>query len=384
VRTLEPLDAADAARTLGAATDAGDKVIIRGSGTKSEWTEHHPPRTIISTARLNRVLAHRDGDLTATVESGATLASLNRELSRRGQWLPLDPAWADRATIGGLVAANDSGPRRHRYGTPRDLIIGVEIARCDGVRAKAGGIVVKNVAGYDMSRLFTGSCGTLGLILNATFKLYPLTAASRTVVVQLPDHAAAAAIVHAINSSQLTPTAVELATPPFRLLIRFESTERSVQHQAEEAVRLAGGSGGRAEVAAGAFEHRTWTEHGERPWKGRGVVLKITSLPAALGATLAAIAAASQGCEWEAIGRAALGVLFLRIDTDGAAAADAIRSLRESQALGGGSVVVLRASQDLRAAVGSAVERSDAVAVMQAVKRMFDPHGTLPGIAALG
>jgi glycolate dehydrogenase FAD-binding subunit len=385
VPTLEPFDAADAARALGAATGAGDKIVIRGAGTKSHRSAEPPaPRTILSTARLNRVLAHRDGDLTATVESGASLGSLNRELSRRGQWLPLDPAWADRATIGGLVATNDAGPRRHRYGAPRDLIIGIEIARCDGVRAKAGGIVVKNVAGYDVSRLFTGSCGTLGLILNATFKLYPLPAASRTVIVQMPDYAAAGAIVNAVSSSQLTPTAVEVATHPFRLLIRFESTERSVQHQAEEAVRLAAGGGGRAEIAAGAFELRTWVEHGDRPWTGRGIVLKIAVLPVALAATLDAIAAASGDREWEAIGRAGLGVVLLRVDADGAAAVEVIRHLRDSQPIAGGSLVVLRASQDVRIAAGSAVERSDAFAVMQEVKRVFDPRGTLPGISALG
>jgi glycolate oxidase FAD binding subunit len=384
VPTLEPLDAADAARALGAASDAGNKIVFRGGGTKCDWSaDPLEPRTILSTARLDRVLAHRDGDLTATIEAGTTLASVNRELSNRGQWLPLDPAWADRATIGGLVATNDAGPRRHRYGSPRDLIIGIEIARCDGVRAKAGGIVVKNVAGYDMSRLFTGSCGTLGLILNATFKLYPLPAASRTVVIHPPDHAAAGAIVNAVHASQLTPTAIELATHPLRVLIRFESTERSVQHQADQAVRLAAGSG-RAEVTAGAFEHRTWVDYAERPWKGRGMVVKITSLPAALTATLTAIAAVSRECEWEAVGRAGLGVLLLRVDVDGAAAVEVIRSLRESQSKSGGSVVVLRASPDVRAAVGSAVERSDALAVMRAVKRMFDPRDTLPGIGVIG
>jgi FAD/FMN-containing dehydrogenase len=124
---------------------------------------------VLSTLSLNRVVAHRHGDLTATVEAGARLDDVNRELARHGQWLPLDPPWSDRATIGGIVATNDAGPRRHRYGTPRDLIIGIEIARADGVRAKAGGIVVKNVAGYDLARLMTGSFGSLALITSATF-----------------------------------------------------------------------------------------------------------------------------------------------------------------------------------------------------------------------
>src|SRR5207247_11322067 len=114
---------------------------------------------------------------------GAAPAAGTRGLAEHRQWIPLVPPWSDRATIGGIVATNDSGPRRHRYGTPRDLIIGVEIVRADGVPAKAGGIVVKNVAGYDISRLMTGSFGSLGVIVTATFKLYPLPAASRTVVI---------------------------------------------------------------------------------------------------------------------------------------------------------------------------------------------------------
>ena len=115
---------------------------------------------LLSTARLNKVVAHRHGDLTATVEAGATLSSVNAVLAEHGQWLPLDPAWSDRATIGGIVATNDSGPGRHRHGAPRDLIIGCSVALSDGRIAKSGGIVVKNVAGYDLARLFTGSTGS--------------------------------------------------------------------------------------------------------------------------------------------------------------------------------------------------------------------------------
>ena len=154
-------------------------VLVRGSGTKLGWGA--APRQIdilMSTARLNAVVAHRHGDLTATIQAGAKLGDVNRALAQHGQWIPLDPPSADRATIGGLVATNDSGPRRHRYGAPRDLIIGVEFARADGRLAKGGGIVVKNVAGYDLPRLLTGSFGSLGVIVTATFKLYPLTAAS--------------------------------------------------------------------------------------------------------------------------------------------------------------------------------------------------------------
>src|SRR5207342_3086849 len=144
------------------------------------------------------------------------------------QWIPLDPPSADRATIGGVVATNDSGPRRHRYGSPRDLIIGVEFARADGRLAKGGGIVVKNVAGYDLPRLMTGSFGSLAVIVSATFKLYPLTSASATVVVDLTSAPDLSPLVGRVLASHLTPTALELQTSPPRLLMRFESIAESV------------------------------------------------------------------------------------------------------------------------------------------------------------
>ncbi|HEX7138132.1 MAG TPA: FAD-binding oxidoreductase, partial [Vicinamibacterales bacterium] len=205
-----PQSAEEVSAILSEATSARRPVFIRGNGTKTGWSQHAADDGVeLVTTGLNRIVAHRFGDLTATVEAGAVLDDVNRELARHGQWIPLDPNWPDRATIGGIVSANDSGPRRHRFGGPRDLIIGIEIARADGIRAKAGGIVVKNVAGYDLARLMTGSFGCLAVILNATFKLYPVAACSRTVVVDVPDASAARAIVKAIDARQLTPTAVE-------------------------------------------------------------------------------------------------------------------------------------------------------------------------------
>src|SRR5262249_22048291 len=179
-------------------------------------------------------------------------------LGQHRQWIPLDPPWPERATIGGIVATNDSGPRRHRFGAPRDLIIGVEIARADGVRSKAGGIVVKNVAGYDLARLMTGSFGCLGVVLNATFKLYPLPSVSRTAVVDVPSARVLGPLVLALNGSQLTPTAIEMESPPLRLLVRFESTEASVEEQSRQALRLVEQSGARGTIVGGEEEAREW------------------------------------------------------------------------------------------------------------------------------
>src|SRR5215210_2655055 len=156
--------------------------VIRGGGTKLSWGRR--PDTldlVVSTSRLGLLIAHRHGDLTATVQAGMRLRDLNAALSTEHQWLPIDSAF-DKATIGGIVATNDAGPSRHRHGTPRDLVIGVTLALTDGRLVKAGGTVVKNVAGYDLGKLVSGSHGTLAGIVDVTFKLVPLPQTSATLV----------------------------------------------------------------------------------------------------------------------------------------------------------------------------------------------------------
>jgi len=209
VSTIEPATAEELAAALRRASDQRQSMVIRGAGTKMDWGRT-PQRVdaILSTRRLNRLLAHAHGDLTATIEAGATLAEANETLARRGQWLPLDPPFADRATIGGILATNDSGPLRHRFGTPRDLVIGVQLATTDGTLAKAGGQVVKNVAGYDLSKLVCGSFGSLAAIVSATFKLAPLPSASKTIVIEAPDVDTLGQIVRDVMSSQLESIAL--------------------------------------------------------------------------------------------------------------------------------------------------------------------------------
>lgn len=368
---VEPRNPDEASAALAAAAASGHRVVIQGGGTKSDWgTPAARADVVLSTLGLNRIVAHRHGDLTATVEAGARLADVNRALARHRQWIPLDPPWDDRATVGGVVATNDAGPRRHRYGAPRDLIIGVEIARVDGVRAKAGGIVVKNVAGYDLARLMTGSFGSLALITSATFKLYPLATASRTVIVDLPSHAAAAALVAALNASQLTPTAVEIATPPLRALVRFESTPASVEAQSAAAAAIAAAAGGGVRVVDGDTESREWRAHAERPWTGSGMVLKMTLLPADLEAALDSVRTAAAALPFEICGRAALGVLYVRVEGEPGLHARVVQALRLRVPVDKGTVVVLRGPE-------AAVQSGSAHRIMGAVRRAFDPSGLL-------
>ena len=140
------------------------------------------PRSIVSTQKLDRLIAHAVGDLTVTVEAGMKFAKLQEILATAGQFLPLDPAYPDRASIGGIIATADTGSLRHRYGGVRDLLLGITFVRADGKIAKAGGRVVKNVAGYDMMKLFTGAYGTLGILTEVTFRVYPLPTTEGTVI----------------------------------------------------------------------------------------------------------------------------------------------------------------------------------------------------------
>jgi glycolate oxidase FAD binding subunit len=161
---IEPGTPEEVARALKIATGAGLQVIPRGGGTR--WIgailldARTPKRELIlSTRRLNRVVEHAWGDMTATVEAGCTFQQFQQTLAEHGQRLALDPLWPEQATIGGILATNDSGPLRVRFGSLRDLIIGITLALPDGTLAKSGGKVVKNVAGYDLPKLATGSLG---------------------------------------------------------------------------------------------------------------------------------------------------------------------------------------------------------------------------------
>jgi len=372
------LTLADISETLAAASRDRRRVAIDGGGTKREWGSLAPAADVtISTRGLNTVIAHRYGDLTATVEAGASLADVNRVLATHGQWIPLDPPHADRATIGGIVATNDSGPRRHRFGAPRDLIIGVEIVRVDGTRAKSGGIVVKNVAGYDLGRLMTGSFGSLALIAQATFKLYPIAPASRSVVVDMDDSGVAERTIAAISGSHLTPTALELQAKPLRLLVRFESIAAAADEQAAALVRLATTDGARAFVVDTAEESALWDAHDARLWQHPGAIIKISCLPTEVMPTMIAIGESLRDVEWDAIGRAGVGVLLLRVGANSARQARIITDLRARFPHGRGSVVIVRGSDELKQSVDAWGAPGDALPLMRAIKRQFDPHALL-------
>jgi glycolate oxidase FAD binding subunit len=217
-----PASAGEAAALLRAAAELGLTIVPRGSGSRLHWGA--PPDScdlIVDTGRLDQILEHAAGDLVVSAQAGVRLDDLAHVLATASQRLALDPpAVAEDSgrahrggTVGGLIATGAAGPLRFRYGSPRDLLIGITIIRADGAVAKSGGKVVKNVAGYDLGKLFAGSYGTLGLITEATFRLHPKPETSTWICVECASPQIAAEVVQAMADSPLTPAAIELDWP---------------------------------------------------------------------------------------------------------------------------------------------------------------------------
>ena len=237
------------------------------------------------------------------------------------------------ATIGGLLATNDAGPVQHRFGTPRDLLIGVHLATTDGRLVKAGGNVVKNVAGYDLGKLVTGSFGSLAVIVSATFKLTPMSAAVGTQRVTFTDRAAAAGAAHAVAASQLDPVALDVHARSgthgddggaVDMLVRFASTSAVVDAEIAKAARLMGRLASEvAEPVLGAADAALWHAHRARPWEGTGAVIRVSWLPASLDAVLTLIdELGDRAARVELSGRAGIGTGLLRVDGDAATQLD--------------------------------------------------------------
>ncbi len=240
----------------------------------------------IDTEGLDRILEHEAGDLTCTVEAGVRLSALQHALGEHGQRLSLDPP--GDPTVGALLARNLSGPLRHRFGAPRDLVLGVTLVLADGTIASAGGKVVKNVAGYDLARLVCGSEGRFALIARVSLRLHPLPKATQTLAVETDD---AAGAVSALLRSQLQPSALDLLHPG-GILVLFEGSPLAVEAQVAAARGLVGG---------GEVDAESWDASRRRQAAARG---RVRFDPGRLGETLAELR--------EAVVRPAAGVAYSR------------------------------------------------------------------------
>lgn len=391
---VEPEDEEEAAAILAFADGEGLKVLPRGGGT--QLGTGFPPRggdILLSLARLNRVVEHAPGDMTVTVEAGLSLAGVQEALAPAGQWLALDPALPPAATIGGIVATAASGPRRLRYGGPRDQIIGVRIVRADGTIAKGGGKVVKNVAGFDLPKLFTGSLGTLGVIVAATFRLYPRPAASRTVLISAPDPAPLCDLALRVIASTLVASTIDVAgaTPAgegagCQLAVRFEGLEEATETQARGLIELAGPLGEGARIAGGDEEEGLWRDAaaglgGAGTGPAPALTVKASVLPSDVAHWLERLQAMAEGLRLAAHWRAHAGHGLVHARLRGAedALLAAVRGLRGVASERGGSLVVTDAPP-AAAAVIDVWGPIPALEPMHRLKEQFDPHATLnPG-----
>lgn len=209
-------------------------------------------------AGMNRVLEYTPEDMTVTVEAGMTLAELQSGLAEGGQWLPIDPPGADTLTIGALLAGNKSGPRRYAYGTIREHLLGIQVVLADGRVIKAGGKVVKNVAGYDLCKLFVGSRGTLGVIVEATFKVLPQPECQMFVKLSAPRVEELSAPLEALKASELNPIVIDICRSEqgsATLVTGFAGAREDVEWQLARAHEL-----GLAESATLDYDGNFWRE----------------------------------------------------------------------------------------------------------------------------
>lgn len=353
------------------------RVLPWGAGSKIHWGGIvKPVDLLISTQRINQVIEHAAGDLTITVESGISLAQVNQFLAPHNQFLAFDPAYPNQATIGGILATADTGSWRHQYGGVRDRLIGISFVRSDGELAKAGGRVVKNVAGYDLMKLFTGSYGSLGIISQATFRLYPIPEHSATVVLSGNPEAIAQA-TQTLLSSSLTPTALDLRPQNDQILLiaRFQSIPLSVQEQAQRVLEL----GQALDLSAQIYEqqdetqhwqtwqHQIWEPHpqkvicklGIRPTEAINLLLKIQQL----------VQVQSQ-----CVIHARTGLGMLRCNQIRSTQLLELRSHITSK---GGFLTLLEAPQSLKSSLDIWGYTGNALNIMQNLKHQFDPDNLL-------
>jgi glycolate oxidase FAD binding subunit len=338
-----------------------DAVRPRGGGTKLGWSPHPEGAVDFDTRRFDRILEHNEGDFTAILEAGVSLVEAQARFGATGQMLAIDPPLGagDAATIGGVMATNDSGPLRHRYGGMRDLVVGVTVVLSDGTVAQSGGKVIKNVAGYDLAKLFTGSYGTLGLIVKVAVRLHPAPPRTATVTARSDDPAAVAAAARRLAALPLEADCLDVTWDGDggRLHVRFGGA--TAPERAREATR-------HLELPAEIDEddHELWAQQRARQRSSDGVVVKVAGRPTDLENVIAVAADAGA----RVVSRAALGVSYVA-GADVATLRDALTP-RACTVLDGADRV-----EDPWPAVDPG-----ALAVMERIKARFDPARTFrPG-----
>ena len=398
---VRPAHPDEAAGALARCNDLHAAVVPRGGSTQmllGNLPKHVD--VVLDTTALNEIVAYTPADLTLGVQAGTTLEAVQARLRLNGQHLPLDPPFAECATIGGLTATNMSGPRRVASGSLRDLVIGTEVAGTDGTITKSGGMVVKNVTGYDIHKAHIGALGTLGLLTRINLKVAPLPANERTVVYCFTSALEASAAVGSIVSAPITPTAVDIVdsrlvsavdTPdcPWLLAVRVSGSEVGVTAQADALHDALASDSHRIQSIEGAAQQVFWREAvsaAEPPPDGSShVVCRISSLSSQIGSLLASAGdiATGHGLDWRAEAHAINGVGRVRLTgTATGALVAAVRDLRDTASTFDAAIVVEAAPVDVKRDIDvwGVNPKSTIMDTARALRLAFDPNHTLnPG-----
>jgi glycolate oxidase FAD binding subunit len=400
----------EVAAVLTLASEVGSPVMPWGGGTAA--TVGMPAGRaglVVGLRRLGRLVDHEPGDLTATVEAGMTMEAFQAALGSRGQWLSLDPADAGRATVGGILATNACGPRRHLYGTARDLLIGVTVVTAEGSVVKGGGKVVKNVAGYDLPKLFIGSYGTLGVIVEATVKLRPLPECEALISVRFDRLKDAGAAMKAIAGSDLIPNAVDLvdgaaaagagftagaatpggsaATPGAVLVVGFDGVREQVEWQRAELTRLMSPLGGRESRLLDAPAWTRLATAARAAFPGTAAVMTLAVLPSQVVEIMEHCAGVARARGLQSAWAAHAGVGVVRgalasdpAPKDPATLAAVLAEWRELARAGGGHANVEWAPLAVKSQIPVWDDPGAAARIMERIKAQLDPRNILnPG-----
>lgn len=371
---VEPGSESELGRVLNYANTEGLLVAPRGGGTKLDWgvAPKEEINLVVSTARFAEVLEYAPGDMTVSAGAGVTVSQLQTALRAERQKLALEPLWPERATLGGVIATNDSGASRIRYGSIRDLIIGLTVVLADGTIAKSGGKVVKNVAGYDLPKLMSGAFGTLGIITRAVFRLHPLPENSKTLSFSFLTREKANDFMLSIADSIVVPTGLQMRTDAsgkIEVDVRLDGIDAGIAAQSEIVLRLSGG------VSPSGQSSDPWQAREELVSGGKSAtVCKLSMLPTQLSSIAEFVRESlSENADWSLLMNST-GLAWLRIDaTECAQIADFILSLRDA----GGTAVVLKGPPELRQQVDMWGDAGSALPLMKRIKHQFDPRGIL-------
>lgn len=383
-RVERPDTPAQLAELLACAAAEGKAVAPVGGGTKLGYGNAPNKLDVaVSTRKLNKIVSFEPTDLTLSVEAGATLAEVQAALGEHGQWLPIDAAFPERATIGGLIATALNGPRRLGSETFRDLLIGISVAHPSGAVSKAGGMVVKNVTGFDMMRLYLGSLGTLGVIVSANFKTLPRPRMERTLLISLPTLEAALGLASRFLESRVRPVALEIeeSSKGWTLAARVEGRHGAVEILTRDAIELAGHR--TVEQLEQEASARWWQNYVNRqPVGGHDGKLSIRAYtrPRNISAlATGAIVAAEQLPSVRLAVSPGLGEVRI-VAGAASASVESVLAIRAALSPVADNVVIITPYRHLKRDIDVWGATPETIDVMKALKQQFDPERVLnPG-----